>query len=130
MGRVARRLEALESSGTLFYDLFYDLDLLPERLGYQLNATLWLRVTPAALERVGTELASHDEVAFVGAVSGDYNAFAIVVCRDAEDFYRYLTSRVAEIAGIDGYRTGIRVRRLKQAASLIAHGRLISASLR
>ena len=48
--------------------------------------------------------------------------------RDADDFDRYLTGRVAAIAGIDGYRVGIRVRRLKQAASLIAHGRLVSAS--
>lgn len=121
--RVARRLDALEASGTLSYDV----DLLPERLGHQLNATLWLRVAPAHLQRVGEELAGHDEVAFAGAISGDHNVLAIVNCRDAEDFYRYLTTRVAAVPGIDAYAVSIRVRRLKQASSLIAHGRLVHA---
>ncbi|WP_405736941.1 Lrp/AsnC family transcriptional regulator [Streptomyces sp. NBC_01537] len=119
--RVARRLEALETSGTLSYDV----DSLPERLGYHLNATLWLRVSPAHLQRIGEELARHDEVAFAGATSGRHNVMAIVICRDAEDFYRYLTTRVAAIPGIDAYDVSIRVRRLKQAASLISRGRLV-----
>lgn len=119
--RVTRRLETLETSGTLVYDV----DLLPEHLGYHLNATLWLRVAPARLHQIGTELAGHDEVAFAGAVSGEHNLMAIVVCRDADDFYRYLTDRLAAIEGIHSYAISIRVRRLKQAASLISHGRLI-----
>ncbi|MEU2421421.1 Lrp/AsnC family transcriptional regulator [Streptomyces sp. NPDC007851] len=119
--RVARRLEALESSGTLTYDV----ELLPERLGHSLNATVWLRVAPARLERVGEEVARHEEVAFVGAVSGEHNLMVIVIARDAEDFYRYLTTSIAAIPGIDGYSVSIRVRRLKQAASLISRGRLV-----
>ncbi|GAB2601831.1 Lrp/AsnC family transcriptional regulator [Streptomyces capparidis] len=119
--RVARRLNALEAAGTLTYDV----DLLPERLGHHLNATLWLRVAPARLQDAGEELARHDEVAFAGATTGDHNVMAVVVCRDAADFYRYLTTRVAAVPGIDAYRVSIRVRRLKQAASLISHGRLV-----
>jgi DNA-binding Lrp family transcriptional regulator len=119
--RVARRLEALESSGTVLYDV----DLLPERLGYQLNATLWLRVAPARLHEIGTALAGHDEVAFTGAISGEHNLMAIVACRDADDFYRYLSTRLADLPGIDSYSISIRVRRLKQAASLISRGRLV-----
>ncbi|MFJ2092949.1 Lrp/AsnC family transcriptional regulator [Streptomyces sp. NPDC087901] len=120
-GRVARRLESLETSGTLSYDI----DLLPELLGYHLNATLWLRVAPAHLERTGHEIAGHDEVAFTGATSGEHNVMAIVICRDAEEFYRYLTTRLATTPGVDAYGVSIRTRRLKQAASLISHGRLV-----
>ncbi|MFE2217350.1 Lrp/AsnC family transcriptional regulator [Streptomyces canus] len=119
--RVTRRLDALESSGALSYEV----DLLPERLDHHLNATLWLRVAPAHLHRVGEELAGHDEVAFAGAMSGDHNIMVVANCRDTEDFYRYLTTRVAAVPGIDAYSVSIRVRRLKQAASLIAHGRLV-----
>ncbi|MCX5562906.1 Lrp/AsnC family transcriptional regulator [Streptomyces sp. NBC_00038] len=122
--RVARRLAVLEEAGTLTYAV----DLLPERLGFHLNATLWLRVAPAFLERVGEELAGHREVAFAGATSGPHNVMAIVVCRTPEDFYGYLTTRVAAIPGIDAYEVSIRVRRLKQAASLIAHGRLVRSA--
>lgn len=119
--RVARRIEALESTGSLYYGV----DMLPERLGYHLNAALWLQVTPDRLEAIGEELADHDEVAFAAATSGNHNLMAIAICQDAEDFYRYLTTRIAALPGITGYQVSIRVRRLKQAASLIAHGRLV-----
>ncbi|MGH1552613.1 AsnC family transcriptional regulator [Streptomyces sp. L7] len=119
--RVARRLDALETSGALVYDV----ELLSARLGFALNATLWLRVAPARLERVGEELAGHDEVAYAAAISGDSNVMAIVVCRDTEDLYRYLTTKVAAVPGIDGYGVSIRVHTLKQATSLIARGRLV-----
>ncbi|MFF2330962.1 MULTISPECIES: Lrp/AsnC family transcriptional regulator [unclassified Streptomyces] len=120
-GRIARRLDSLETSGTLSYDI----DLLPERLGHPLSATLWLRVAPAHLERAGDAIARHDEVAYAGAISGDHNVMVIVICRDAEDLYRYLTTRLAATPGVDAYGVSIRTRRLKQAASLISHGRLV-----
>lgn len=119
--RVARRLDALESSGALVYDV----ELLAVPLGFALNITLWLRVAPARLEPVGEELAGHDEVAFAAAISGDSNVMAIVICRDTEDLYRYLTTKVAAVPGIDGYGVSIRVHTLKQATSLIARGRLV-----
>ncbi|KPI06869.1 transcriptional regulator, AsnC family [Actinobacteria bacterium OK074] len=119
--RVARRLDALETAGTLLYEV----DLLPERLGHHLSATLWLRVAPANLHRVGEEVAAHPEAAFAGAVSGRHNLLVAVVCRDAEDFYRYLTTRIATVPGIDAYEVSIQFRLLKRAASMIAHGRLV-----
>ncbi|WP_405863695.1 Lrp/AsnC family transcriptional regulator [Streptomyces sp. NBC_00005] len=123
-GRVARRLEALEAAGTLFYDV----DLLPDRLGYHMHATVWLRVAPHHLEGVGEELARHEETAFVGAVSGPHNIMAVVICRNSEELYGYLTTRVATIQAIDGYEVSIRVRRLKQAGSVVTRGRLVPPS--
>lgn len=120
--RVARRLEALESSGTLYYDV----DLLPERLGYHSHATVWIRVAPRHLEEVGEELARHDEVAVTLAVSGPDNLMAVVICRDSDGLYRYLTTRIAKIRAIEGYEVSVRVRPLKQAGSLIASGRLLA----
>lgn len=119
--RVAHRLAALETSGTLRYHV----DLLPDGLGYPFDATLWLRVAPAHLARVGEELASHDEVAIAAATSGDHNLLVVAICRDTADFYRYLTTKVAAVPGIDAYGVSIRVRRLKQAASVISRGRLV-----
>ncbi|MFJ8887822.1 Lrp/AsnC family transcriptional regulator [Streptomyces sp. NPDC102402] len=119
--RVGRRLETLEEAGTLYYDV----DLLSQRLGWNLQATLWLRTAPAHLHQVGTALVHHPEVAFAGALAGEHNLMAIVICTDAQDFYRYLTTSLAAIAGIDAYTVGIRVRHLKQAASLVTQGRLV-----
>ncbi|MET7485316.1 AsnC family transcriptional regulator [Streptomyces sp. NPDC005538] len=119
--RVARRLDALEHSGALAYDV----ELLSARLGFALTATLWLRVAPARLERAGEELAGHDQVAFAAAISGDSNVMVIAICRDTEDLYRYLTTRLAAVPGVDGYGVSIHVHRLKQATSLISRGRLV-----
>ncbi|WP_406530803.1 Lrp/AsnC family transcriptional regulator, partial [Streptomyces sp. I8-5] len=123
--RVARRLEALEGSGSLVYDI----DAVPERLGYELNATLWLQVDLPRLQEIGEELSGHDECAFAAAISGKHNIMAIVICKDTPDFYRYLSGRFARTEGIRGYEISVRVRRLKQAASLVHHGRLIHPAL-
>ncbi|MFE0749127.1 Lrp/AsnC family transcriptional regulator [Gordonia sp. NPDC058843] len=121
VGRVRRRLRALERGGALVYDV----EILPDRLGFDLSATLWLTVTPSALDRVGTELAAHDEVAFAAAISGERNLMVSVICRDTAHFYDYLRTRVAATEGVIGYAVSIRVRRLKQNASLVVQGRLI-----
>ncbi|WP_316523458.1 Lrp/AsnC family transcriptional regulator [Kitasatospora brasiliensis] len=119
--RVARRLEALEAAGSLAYGI----DILPDRLGYELNAILWLQVDLPGLHRIGEELGRHDECAFVSATSGKHNLMAVVICKDTQDFYRYLSGRLAGIEGIRGYEISIRTHRLKQSVSLIHHGRLI-----
>ncbi|MFB8029889.1 Lrp/AsnC family transcriptional regulator [Streptomyces sp. NPDC056465] len=119
--RVGRRLENLEEAGTLYYDV----DLLSQRLGWNLQATLWLRTAPAHLHQVGSALAHHPEVAFAGALAGEHNLMAVVICTDAQDFYRYVTTSLAAIAGVDAYTVSIRVRHLKQAASLVTQGRLV-----
>lgn len=118
--RVARRIAALETSGTLLYGI----DLLPERLGCHLNAMLWLTVAPR--HSVGEQIAAHDEIAFAAAVSGRNNLIAVATCRDVDDLYRYLTERLAAIEYVRTYDVSIRTQRLKQSASLVAYGRLIN----
>jgi hypothetical protein len=44
--------------------------LLPERLGYHLNAMLWLTVAPQHLHDIGERIAAHDEIIFAAAISG------------------------------------------------------------
>jgi DNA-binding Lrp family transcriptional regulator len=121
--RVKRRIAALEAAGTLIYDV----DLLPARLGFNVNAMLWLTVAPRHLAGVAEQIAAHDEVASVIAVSGRSNLMTVVICRDVEHLYRYLAERLASVDHIQNYEISIRARRLKQTASLIVHGRLIQA---
>ena len=122
VARVGRRLATLETSGALFYDT----DLLPERLNYRLNAMLWLSVTPRHLDLVGEEIAAHPEIAFAAAISGRNNLLAVTICRDAGDLYRYLTDHLAPIKHVLTSDIRIRTQFLKQHGSVIAHGRLIN----
>lgn len=121
VARVNRRLRALEASRTLIYDT----DLLPERIGYQTNAVLWLTTAPEHTAAVGTELAAHDEVAFVAALTGTSNIMAVAICRDTQDLYRYVTEALAATKRIQSYAISIRDRSLKQSVSLVTRGRLV-----
>lgn len=122
VARVRRRLAALEAAGALLYDV----DVLPERLGYHLSAMLWLTVAPRHTHRVGEQIAAHDQVAFAAAVSGRKNLMAVVICRDVSDLYEYLSNRLGAIEEVLTYEVSIRTQRLKQHGSVIAHGRLMN----
>ncbi|MDT0429763.1 MULTISPECIES: Lrp/AsnC family transcriptional regulator [Streptomyces] len=121
-GRVARRLEALERSGTLLYDV----DLALEKLGYPFSAALWLNTSPARLHETGSALAALPRVVFASATSGAQNLMAIVMCTDAADFYDWLSRRLATVPEVTGYTVSVRLRTLKQAASLVYQGRLVA----
>ncbi|MDF6017350.1 Lrp/AsnC family transcriptional regulator [Streptomyces sp. JH34] len=121
-GRVARRLEALERSGTLFYDV----DLALEKLGYPYGATLWLTTSPAQLHETGSAVASLPRVVFAAATTGAQNLMAIVMCTDTADFYDWLSRRLATVPGVTGYTLSVRLRTLKHAASLVHQGRLVA----
>ncbi|OBI20179.1 Lrp/AsnC family transcriptional regulator [Mycobacterium sp. E2497] len=122
VARVRRRLAALEAAGALLYDV----DVLPERLGYHLSAMLWLTVAPRHVQRVGEQIAAHDQVAFAAAVSGRKNLMAVVICRDVRDLYAYLTNHLGAIEEVLTYEVSTRTQRLKQHGSVIAHGRLMN----
>lgn len=122
--RVKRRMVALQGCGTLSFDL----DVLPERLGFMLHAIIWISVAPQHLASVAEQIVRHDEVASVAAVSGPANLMAVVICRGPEAFYRYLAERLAGVDHIQAYDVSVRSKRLKQVGSLIAHGRLVRAA--
>jgi DNA-binding Lrp family transcriptional regulator len=112
-GRVARRLAVLLGSGALYLDL----DLAAPLLGFPTTAYLWLRVEPASLVAVGTELATHEEVPFVAAVTGPSNLVATVICRDTEALYQYVATRIGATAGVRELEVSPTLRRVKQAGS-------------
>ena len=124
--RVKRRMAALEASGTLAFDV----DLLPDRLGFFVSAMLWLTTTPRHFAAVAEQIAAPEEVASVIAISGRSNLLGVAICRDVEGLYRYVAERLAGVDHIQSYEISIRTQRLKQAASLVSHGRLINAAPR
>jgi DNA-binding Lrp family transcriptional regulator len=120
-GRVARRLEALQASRVVYFDV----DLSPELLGFKVAASLWLRVAPTDLAGTGEQLAAHSEVAFAAAISGTANLFASVICANTDALYRYITTKLAAIPAIQQVDVTPISRRVKQAGSLVDSGRLI-----
>ena len=102
------------------------LDVLPERLGHQLSATLWLTLALKDIDCVGERIGAHGRIAFAGATSGSKNLVAIAICRDTRDLYRYLSEQLGQIEEILNYEVNVRTQRLKQHGSIVAHGRLVN----
>ncbi|PXX65212.1 AsnC family transcriptional regulator [Nocardia tenerifensis] len=120
IGRVARRIAALQAAGILYFDL----DIAPAALGSSLSAFLWLRVAPARLDAVGRAVAQHDETDYAAAVTGPFNIFAVLTADTAEGLYHYVTTKMATLDGVHSFELTPVLERFKQAGSSTTGGRL------
>lgn len=111
---VRRRIERLRRLGALFFDLQYD----PARMGYR-GALLWLAVAPSELAAIGERMVDTPQVAFAAATTGPTNLVAIVVYRDTEDLYDYLTSELGAIPGVQQVQSAPIMRTVKQGGPVI-----------
>lgn len=113
---VARRMDELQQSGAIFFDI----DIDPVALGFTTSAMLWLSVPPAHLDAVGRALAEHDELGFVAATTGRSNLVAQAVCPSPNALHTYLTERVGAIEHITAIETVPILRTVKAAAPFSA----------
>lgn len=110
-----RRLEFLRECGAVYLDV----DLNSTALGFFSETHLWMSVAPSDIQRTGEILASHQEIAFVAAMTGAANIGATAVCRDVPEFYRYLTTKVASLKAIRQLETAPVIRTIKRGATLV-----------
>jgi DNA-binding Lrp family transcriptional regulator len=116
--QVAQRVATLVAADAIYFHL----DVSDAAVGIRSVATLWFTVAPSDLAAVGARLADHSEVAFVSAITGTANLMASTRCRDAPAFYRYLTTKVAEVPGVHSVETVPQLRRVKQSFFLVEDG--------
>ncbi|MFB8198770.1 Lrp/AsnC family transcriptional regulator [Kitasatospora purpeofusca] len=112
---VRRRLAALVDGGLLFFDV----DVDPRPLGFEVEAFCWLTVAPGRLAEVGRAMAEHPEVGFVAATTGPSNLVAGLVCRDTGAFYDYLTQGLGELEGVVAVETAPLLRSVKRAGMIM-----------
>jgi DNA-binding Lrp family transcriptional regulator len=110
---VRRRMTELREHGLLYLDIDIDWRMF----GITTRTLLWLSVAPAHLEEAGQALAEHPEIAFAAATTGPTNLYASVVCKNQQELYRYLTTRVAALPAITHLETAPVIRTVKQAAN-------------
>jgi DNA-binding Lrp family transcriptional regulator len=119
-GRVMRRVDALQASGVVYFDV----DIAIGALGDVTTASLWLQVSPSRLDAAGRAIAEHDEVPFAAAITGEDNLVASVTSDSLDGLYSYLTTKIAAVDGITRYALSPVLRRIKQAGTLTAGDRL------
>ncbi|MEU9133983.1 Lrp/AsnC family transcriptional regulator [Kitasatospora sp. NPDC048540] len=118
---VRRRLEQLRDSGALFFDV----EISPALFGFHAQAALLVSVPPADLAATGAALAGHREVPFAAAITGSANLLAVVVCRDNDALYTYLTERIGALAAVQQVEVVPVLRTVKRAGMLMDGVRLV-----
>lgn len=111
---VRRRMAQLRDNGALYLDLDYDHRIF----GLTAKALLWLSVAPGELAATGAALAEHPEVAYACATTGATNLHAVVLCKDIQSLYVYLTSRIASLPAVRQAETAPILTAVKRAGSL------------
>ncbi|MEV5980703.1 Lrp/AsnC family transcriptional regulator [Streptomyces sp. NPDC052114] len=109
---VQRHLDRLRGEGALGFAVDFD----PRLLGHHMATRIWLNVAPARLGAVGEALATHPEIAFAAAVTGDANLVASGIFRDPAGLYEYLDRRVGALPGVQGIQTSPTLREVKRVA--------------
>jgi DNA-binding Lrp family transcriptional regulator len=112
---VKRRVEHLRRAGAIYFEVEID----PRSLGYQVHARLWMSVPPSQLAAVGNALAGHPEIAFAAAITGSTNLLATVLCPDTTALYEYLTTRLGALTAIQHVETVPVIRQVKRAGTLL-----------
>ncbi|MFF5960727.1 Lrp/AsnC family transcriptional regulator [Streptomyces luteogriseus] len=97
-------------TGVLYLDVRFD----HERLGHEVVPILWLSVASAALADVGHALATHPEVRFAAAVTGQADIVAATLHPNTGDLYTYLSDRIAALDGVRSVETALTTREVEQ----------------
>jgi Lrp/AsnC family transcriptional regulator for asnA, asnC and gidA len=72
----------------------------PPQMGYQMMTLIGIKVDGQRLTEVAKEVAAFEEVVYLVICTGSYDLLAEVVCRDNEEFLRFLTERLRAVTGI------------------------------
>jgi len=109
---VRRRIEELRKAGLLYFDIDFDETVL----GINANVMLWLKIEPASLDAAGRTIAAHPEIPFAGATTGTTNLAASAIFRDTRELYAYLTTRLADLPGLQSVESAPIIGTFKRTA--------------
>jgi len=105
--QIAERLNVSAGMIRVRYNRLVEMGVLrvvaitnPLRMGYQTMALIGIKADGNALLEIADKIAALDEVIYLIIVSGAYDIFAEIVCRDQKHLLQFLTERLYKIDGI------------------------------
>ncbi|MDD5095874.1 MAG: Lrp/AsnC family transcriptional regulator [Dehalococcoidia bacterium] len=69
-------------------------------LGYNVSATLLIKINPGNINTVANQLTGHQTIKSVAIVSGSFNLFAYADFRDLGDMYDFMRNELGKIPGV------------------------------
>ena len=87
----------------------------PTRVGFEAPAMIGVTVQPAMLESVAETIASFPEVSYLIMVSGEFDLFVEVFCRDRDDLAAFLNQKLHQVNGVVRTQTFMTLKIFKMA---------------
>jgi Lrp/AsnC family transcriptional regulator for asnA, asnC and gidA len=100
-GTVRFRTTRLQEEGILRILALAD----PFALGYAVQASVLVRVSPTAHARVAETLTGWPEVMYLSSCAGSADLYMHIICRDHDDLWRLLAERLGSVEGVVGTET-------------------------
>jgi Lrp/AsnC family transcriptional regulator, regulator for asnA, asnC and gidA len=95
------RATRLQEAGLLRFLALAD----PFALGYAVQASVLVRVTPTAHGEVARTLSEWPEVMYLSSCTGSADLYMHIICRDHEDLWQLLAERLGSVEGVVGTET-------------------------
>lgn len=87
----------------------------PMLMGFSTMAQIGVKVNVNRLQEIADQITSFDEVIYLVLVTGSYDLFIEVVCRDRSHLLDFLTNRLHSVEGVKEAETFIFLRIAKEA---------------
>jgi Lrp/AsnC family transcriptional regulator, regulator for asnA, asnC and gidA len=87
----------------------------PSQLGFDAPAMIGVQVQPSLLEEVARVVAAFSEVSYLIMVSGEYDLFVEVLCKDRDHLGKFLYGKLSLVPGILRTQTFLTLRTYKMA---------------
>jgi len=100
-GSVRRRVKRLRKSGKLQIVGIAE----PQYLGWNAAAMIGITVQAGQVDAVACEIARFAEVSYLFMVSGAFDLFAEVFCRDIDHFVDFLNQKLQQVPGVQRTET-------------------------
>lgn len=91
----------------------------PSALGFDAPAMIGLSIRPPMIENVVEEIATFDEVSYLIMVSGEFDLFVEVLCKDRKHLATFLNDKLLRVPGVVRTQTYIILRTYKMAYGAI-----------
>lgn len=87
----------------------------PKRMGYEAPAVVGISVQPPLLQSVAETVSAFPEVSYLIMVSGEFDLFVEVLCKDRDHLASFLNEKLLRVPGIARTQTFMTLKTYKMA---------------
>ncbi len=113
LGAVSNRVKKLEQSGVI---QGYSVLLNPEKIGWELNVVIGLRIQKGRLIEIQEKIAKDNRIYGAYDVTGDFDSMILARAKDREDLDK-LSKNVLSIEGVERSVTHLVLNTVKEVPS-------------